>query len=162
MVPPLLNLAPLLPACLEVPLLPFFQVLALRNAQGLKAGSACSLTRLHLRALPLLRFHTSVSPISLPSRDDGTCWQLPRFHLDMAAGQYLGSGVLAAAFEPDREPGWTDDGSCPRAGLDLGKPLAVVPSLRLRMPPWREHGPGTWSHRHPWQGSGSDFPTDRT
>lgn len=60
---PPLNQDPLLPACLEVclPLESFFQALALRKAllqavflvlQGPKEVSACSLTHLHLGALP--------------------------------------------------------------------------------------------------------------
>lgn len=60
--------------------------------------------------------------------------------------QYLGSEVLAVAAEPGREPGCGGtDGSCPRAGLGLGKPLAVCPSPRLQMPLRGQYSPGTWS-----------------
>lgn len=92
--------------------------------------------------------------------------------------------VLAAAVEPGREPGWMG-GSCPRAGLVVGKPLVASPSLRLQIPLWGQRGPGTWSlgawKSPPWvsipgptgtsagqwpgdegQGSGSDFPKEGT
>lgn len=84
----------------------------------------------------LYRVHASVSPISLSSREGSFYWQLPGPYLEMEEGAILGSWVLAVAPEPGRTRGGPVGGAQAGVGLDLGKPLAICPSLRLQMPLW--------------------------
>lgn len=105
--PPSLNRAPLCPCCLEFrPRSPcprswpravlLLEVLFLM-LQGPKEP-VLGLLPLTLGLYPLNlwtcpRSHASVSPISLPSRVGGTCWQLPGLSLEMEEEQHpLGLG----------------------------------------------------------------------